>query len=383
MELEENSQEENNPEPTPEDKPHDRPDPMFKAVTSEFVKESGIETIETEFPQTLRADMVLKVPEGLMLEETLFSFFRRFNIVEFKGENNQLNIDGFLRNEARMILFYLYNKEATFENMLNLIVSSRFPQSFFDYMEARQCKFEPEKDRPWLWRSRVGLQEVVVIVCRDLPLESRYYQWLLFAPSDSRKWKAFVRMLAREGNLTLLERLRKLRPQEYENMSLEIKELLKEYTPEERKRYMKALAHGVAFEMPDIAREAPEELSEAIAKLSPEELDQTLAKLTPKQLLARVAPEERLAGISPEERLAGVAPEERLAGVTPEELSQTLSKLSPEQRLAGMTKEERLAGMTKEELLAGMTKEELLAGMTKEERQQLLELLAKEDKQAE
>ncbi|MEI6044068.1 MAG: hypothetical protein WCS37_06720 [Chloroflexota bacterium] len=74
----------------------------------------------------------------------------------------------------------MFNEEAHFENRLNLLVSSRFPQRFFDYMEAHQCKFEQDKTQPWFWRCQVGLQEVVVIACRNLPLEQPYYKWLLF-----------------------------------------------------------------------------------------------------------------------------------------------------------------------------------------------------------
>jgi hypothetical protein len=268
----------------------------------------------------LRADLILRVPEGLALEDTLCSFFRRFNIIEFKGENDQFNEEGFVRNEVRMGLLYLYNQEANFENMLNLIVSSRLPHRFFDYMEARQCKFERDKERSWFWRCRVGLQEVVVVVCRELPLEPRYYQWLLFAPARSRKWKAFVRKLAREGNIELLEMAQQLRPEEYKVMYLEIKELLKEYTPEERIRYRKAWLRGFALELPDIAEEIPEELSETLAKLSPE------------QRLAGMSREERLAGMSREERLAGMSREERLAGMSREELQQFLDSMANENK---------------------------------------------------
>ncbi|MEI6045324.1 MAG: hypothetical protein WCS37_13325 [Chloroflexota bacterium] len=283
-------QEKIKPDPTQPNPARLRPDPAFKAVTREFTKELGIETVETEFPQSVRADLILNVPEGLVLKETMFRFFRRFNIIEFKGQNNQLTEEGFVINEVRTNLLYLYNEEARFENMLNLLVSSRFPQRFFDYMEAHQCKFEQDKAQPWLWRCQVGLQEVVVIVCRDLPLEQPYYEWLLFAPSDSQKWRDFVKMLAREGNTRLLDMAREMRPKEYEFMLIELKELLEEYTPDERKDYLKAWFSAVTCELIDYAKEAPEEWS------------QTLAKFTAEQRLAGITPEQRLAGITPEER---------------------------------------------------------------------------------
>lgn len=268
----------------------DRPDPAFKAVTKDFATQLGLETVETEFPQTLRADLILAVPQGLALENTLFSFFRRFNIIEFKGEDDQFDEEGFVRNEVRTGLLYLYNRDANFENMLNLIVSSRLPQRFFDYMEAHQCKFESQQAQPWLWRGRVGLQEVAVVVCRELPLEPRYYQWLLFAPATSRKWREFVKMLAREGNTSMLEVVRNLRPKEYEFMTVDIQELLKEYTPEERKRYIKDWLSAFASELPAMAEEMPEDLSQTIAKIKPE---------------------LRVAGMNLEERLAGLTPEQR------------------------------------------------------------------------
>ncbi len=171
--------------------------------------------IQIEFPQLLRADLVLGVPESLSVEGTLFDFCRRFDVMEFKGQEDPLDEDEFVKNEVRTALFVLKTPEATFENTLNLIVSSRHPKQFFDYMKARKHRFRADKERPWQWRCRVGLQEVVVIVCRDLPLEHRYFDWLLFAPADSQKWQDFVIMMAEEDNVSLLSQIMELRPKEY------------------------------------------------------------------------------------------------------------------------------------------------------------------------
>jgi hypothetical protein len=85
--------------------------------------------------------------------------------------------------------------------------------------------FTPEPGRPWLLKARVGCQYVVAVICRDLPLERRYYRWLLFAPSDSKRWERFIRRLRIENEEKLLELAQKLRPKEYNMVKVNAAEL--------------------------------------------------------------------------------------------------------------------------------------------------------------
>lgn len=185
-----------------------RLDPAFKAITRQMAEKLGLQAIETEFAQTLRADLILAVPPEVSLQNTMFDFFRAFNVVEFKSQGDRLDENAYITNEIRTDLFILQKSEATFENTLNVNVTSRYPRELFTFMKKRGGRFKVLAGKPWLRLGRVGLQDVAIVICRDLPLEELYYEWLLFAPSDSQKWRDFVTMLVREGEFALLEKVK-------------------------------------------------------------------------------------------------------------------------------------------------------------------------------
>jgi len=179
---------------------------------------------------------------------------------------------------------------------------------------------------PWLLRFRVGFLDIAIIICRLLPLEEPYYQWLLFAPSGSLKWREFVKMLIRKGDRTLLRLIQQLKPKEFNLITLNIAEILKEFSPEERARYEQDRLELLQNELRVLGELNPQKMGEMLAGLTPE---QRLAGLEPETLTARLTSEQRLAGLEPEQRLAGLEPEQRLAGLEPE---QRLAGLEPEQR---------------------------------------------------
>ena len=90
-------------------------------------------------------------------------------------------------------------------------------------------------------------------------------------------------------------------------MTIDIKEHLKELSPEQRKEYEEELL-GFA-----------EDCMTGLEELNPQ---------MAKRFISGVKPELRLAGLAPEERLAGLTPEQRLAGFTPEELQKYLDLMN-------------------------------------------------------
>jgi hypothetical protein len=271
-----------------------RPDPVFKHVTLGLAQELGLRVDNTEFPQTFRADLILGVPPDRKkaLRKTLFEFFRDFNVIEYKSQGDLLDKDGYLTNEIRTALLILKNPEATHENTLNVIVSSRYPQDFFDYMEEKKYKFKSTKSKPWLYRCRVGLQEVRVIVCRDLPFERKYYRWLIFVPSDNPKWQEFVKILFKEREEFYLDLLRQMRPKEYYMTieTLNIDELVSELSPEEQAERRQDLENVRKAELRLVRRISEalgisivEDIGELIEDLKPEEVTVLVQKLTPEQ----------------------------------------------------------------------------------------------------
>ncbi len=275
-----------------------RPDPVFKLLTRLEAEQYGLQAIETELQYSTRADLILAVPPGLSLADTMFDFFRAVNVIEFKSQNDKFDLREYARNALRTYLQFLQGKDQGFENILNLIISSRQPRTFLRYAEQHGVIFKQEPSKPWLWRKQGGFQEVIILVCRALPLEQRYYPWLAFAPSNTRKWQNYLVNLFLQGNEPLLEVIRQIRPKEYAEMNQQMQEKLKEalHNPE----FLKEIHQPIEVDQTLSAQL----LLEAIAEDHPEDLSEVLGVLEP---------EERLSGLKPEERLSGLKPEEREA----------------------------------------------------------------------
>jgi exonuclease V gamma subunit len=103
----------------------------------------------------------------------------------------------------------------------------------------------------------------------------------MFAPADSQKWKEFVKMLARDGEREWLDKIQELKPKEYGKMSALIEELMKEYTPEEQKRYLQDWAEAIKIMLPRLTKKAPDEAAPVWDELLKEE---SLANLSVEQL---------------------------------------------------------------------------------------------------
>ncbi len=289
-----------------------RPDPVFKLLTRQEAERHGLQLGETEVQYSTLADLVLLVPPEASLQNTMFDFFRPVNVLEFKSQGDQLDLKEYIRNQIRTDIQFLRGKELEYRNVLNVIVSSRRPKSFLEYASQVGVAFTPEIGKPWLLRGQVGFQAVAIVICSELPLEERYYQWLVFAPTDTLKWRNYVIALFRKQNQELLRYIKTMRPKEYSmiNSEAEIVELLKAegfITAEYEAWVEQELMEATRRTWPRISKQHPEVINE---------------------LLSQLPPEERLAGLDPEQRLAGLDPEQRLAGLDPEEEKELYRKLS-------------------------------------------------------
>lgn len=295
-----------NPNPDPTFQKASRPDPFFKRLTQEQAFELGLQLESTELlplQQSTQADLILSVPPGVTTEGTIFEFFRATNIVEFKSQNDPLDLRKYVLNELRTSLVFLQRKHTSYSQLLNVIISAREPESFLELAALRGCPLEKVEGQPWLRRGTIGFQDVAIVVLRDLPLESRFYPWLLFAPTDSRKWQAFIQRLLDEKNFEMLGLARRLKPVEVNMLTQEKVDRI---------------------------------IAEAMAELPPEEVaamerEEAESEASLAQTLQAVPPRIRLKGLSPEARLEGLSPETRLEGLSPEQI---LTGLSEEQRQA-------------------------------------------------
>ncbi|MEI7557062.1 hypothetical protein [Candidatus Chlorohelix sp.] len=284
-----------------------RPDPMFKEVTTSIAKVVGINQMSIELPQLLRADLILAVPEGKDLSGTLFDFLLPYSIIEFKSTNDDFDRFEFAKNLARTHLFFSQYKKIPYQQLLTVFVCSEQPDTIIDYLKAVETPLESDPATPWLLRCRIWLLEVAIVVCRLLPLQERFYDWLQFAPATSVKWREFVTLMLLKGEKNQLEVIMKLHLKEFRLMRIDIKEHLKELSPEQRKEYEEELL-GFA-----------EDCINDLGELNPQ---------MAKRFISGVKPEIRLAGLTPEQRLEGLTPEQVMAKFTPEQLQKYLDLIT-------------------------------------------------------
>lgn len=261
------------------------------------MREAGLAKGPTELiiPQTSRADMLLTVPPEISLQNTILDFLRAVNIIEFKSENDELNKSTFADQMARVLLWYSENsKTINLKNMLNVIISSRYPREVFNLSEELGCPFTQVADKEWLWQAKCGWQDVIVMVCERLPIEPEYYGWLDFAPSDTQKWRDYLTTLIGSRNWQRLEAVRRIRPKEVAMTAADIDALLKQYSPEEIKRLNEDWVAAFKIWSPTAD---PKYVAQIFADWSPEKL---ASLIPPEKYLATLSPEERVAGLSPE-----------------------------------------------------------------------------------
>lgn len=252
-----------------------RPDPLFKDVTRRAALAAGLELLDIELPQLLRADLVLAVPQDKDLSNTLFDFLFPYSLLEFKSENDTLDGSELAKNLARSLLFLSENRRASYRQLLTVFICAERPDSLLDHFRLENLSVTTNPAQPWLLHAQFGPLQIIMVVCRLLPLERKYYAWLLFAPASSRKWREFVKMLIRNGEKALIEQVKSLRLKEYRLMTPELIEMLKDLSPEEREERNKDLLDLIDSEVDMLEELNPKMADEFIlkrfAKLSPEQ----------------------------------------------------------------------------------------------------------------
>lgn len=284
---------EQEPEPTrSEEELISRPDPTFKAITDRVARAVGLKIIGAELPQTLSADFVLEAPPEVKLENTLFEFLANYQyaVVDFKGQSDPLDIPKLQLSVARTALFSAKHPQVSVRQILNLLVSSRFPQEILK-REKGVAGFRRSKEQPWLWRGSFRFQEIAIVVCRDLPLEPRFYDWLAFVPSDNRRWPETIKMFLEEERFDLLTMMMRMHPKEFKAMQLDLnyKEILSQMDPKERERLDKDTLEFIKDELRERALKNPESFKDALSSVEPEKV---VEALTPDQLADALSDEQ-------------------------------------------------------------------------------------------
>ncbi len=267
------------------------PDTLFKLLTRREVEDTKLRLADSEIQHVTRTDLVIKVPEGIDTAGTIFDFCAPTTVLEFKSENDPFGIREFTANYTRTAILFLQSKEEDYSLFLNAYVVARYPKEFLDNAPANGILFTVDEKQPWLRRAIVGGQRIVLIVCRDLPIERRFYRWLLFAPSDGKKWKEFVRRLKTEDEEELLGLAKQLRPQEFNTVKLDAKEIWEEVrkegalTPEVEARLARERAKGVEILLSDLENKDYYQMKFSVDDMTDEQLSYMVNTLHPFRLV--------------------------------------------------------------------------------------------------
>jgi hypothetical protein len=289
------------------------PDALFKTLTREEIEDNKLQPRDTEVQFIGRTDTVFEVPKGANIDNTIFEFCSEVNVIEFKSQNDPFAEEEFIENNVRTGIIFLQhlrklkrglkaqhdlaktqaevtqllqetspliNTLKEYQRFLNVYVLSRYPKDFLEEATKNDIIFTKDPKREWLWWSKVGYQKIAMVICRDLPIEKRFYKWLLFAPSDSNRWHEFVQRLENENELELLDLARQLRPEEFDMATLkrtaaEIWEEMRRVgalTPEVEAELAEQRARGVRGLLLDLDNRADFQIRMAIPDMSDEQL---------------------------------------------------------------------------------------------------------------
>lgn len=312
-----------------------RPDPRFKLRIVRLAESLGIIVRTAELPQTSIADLVFELPDDFTrLLGTFFEFLQYFTfvIVDFKGENDKLTMRKLQLNISRTAAFAAENEKTHPRKILNLIISSRYPSEVIKAANADPQKPEliQQPGKPWLWRSSSYVQEVAIVVCRDMPIKPEYFDFLLFAPVNTDTWKRFTQTILDEKLYDYIDEMIKLHP--WEVKAMRTAEYWNDLDPREQERLDRDWMRVFKAELSEWRVTRPELLAETLDDLHTEEIDRMfLARLTPERLTKALPAEDMIKMLPTEQMVEAVPTEKLLDALSPEKLD-ALEKLLAERK---------------------------------------------------
>jgi len=231
-----------------------------------------------------RIDFVFRKIEEMLPLAGLFSYFRRYNLLEFKSVHDTLNLTT-LRKYLGELFWWLYAKQTIPENDVTLtLMTVRKPNTVLKHLENLQIEVVNESPGHYHWL--VMSIPVHLLVINELNLRSEHYAWLSFA--EGKPYEAYVEQLSEdiaqeERHQIYLDILRDLEQEGKERMAYEvIRRMIGEMPPERRGRLL--------LDLPE------EKLQETLRRLPAETLFGTLSRLPAEQLQKILAglPKEQL-----------------------------------------------------------------------------------------
>jgi hypothetical protein len=164
------------------------------------------------------------------------------------------------------------------------------------------------------------LQDVVIVVCEQLPLKPLYLDWLIFAAADGETWREAVLLAVRERKIEIMNLARQMHPKEVEAMGSQINLLFDQYSPQERERLRRDWFEVLGDILPQMGRDEPKDLGSLLAKVEPKTLGQALDNLEASNLGQALG------------NLEASNLGQALGNLEIKNLAQALNQLTPEQR---------------------------------------------------
>ncbi len=133
----------------------------------------------------------------------------------------------------------------------------------------------------------------MIVVCYLLPFEKRYYPWLVFTPSDNKRWREVIQLFLEQEQYQYLAAMRSIRVKEFAMLdlsSIQWENIIDHLTPERRARL----------------EDEQQEASEGFFKI----MQKNGRKDRINNVLSTLAPEDRVAGLAPEELYQGMSEEQ-------------------------------------------------------------------------
>jgi hypothetical protein len=267
-----------------------RADALFKELMGEMATAAGLDLLNVELPRLQLTDLIIHIPTGTPnLEDSVFELFLPYTIVEFKSENDKFNQFEFAQILSRTLLFYAKFGKADYDEILTLFVCARYPESLIKHLEANGIKIETDPENAWLLRTVYGTLKIAFVICRLLPLEEKFFRWLIFAPTDSIKWEEFVKMIVLEDKVEIVDFFEYFRYKEFSEMvtkfETEIKNLddpeITEVTKKGFESWRRILAYW-AEKKPELHKRYVQSLTpeEVVNSFTPEQREALLKLLT-------------------------------------------------------------------------------------------------------
>jgi hypothetical protein len=168
---------------------------VFKNKIKRFFEKFATVKTEVEILGLPRKMDLLVVESDTPIKEhvSLFQYFKKFNIIEFKSEVDELNLSGYLKMGYYLHAFLLRENGALPENTTLTLVSTlkpKIPVERISWLEVRKGLY---------WVKGIGILDLYVVVIDELSKNNlEEYHWLKIFVSRTKRKELIIQVFAED-----------------------------------------------------------------------------------------------------------------------------------------------------------------------------------------